>query len=210
MKPFFSVIIAVYNREELIKRALNSLFNQSFKNWEAIIVDDCSTDNTINTVKPFLKDERFKLLKMDKNSGVAKARNRGIRSATGEYITFLDSDDEYKENHLSSRYDLLCNQKIDLLHGGLEIIGDDKVPDKNDMTKMISIEDCIVGGTFFINNCVTNELKEFDENVNYSEDSVMYDRFVAESNLIVKTDIKTYIYHRDVADSICNRKRDEV
>jgi glycosyltransferase involved in cell wall biosynthesis len=147
---------------------------------------------------------------LETNSGVSKARNRGIVDAVGQYITFLDSDDEYKSNHLSSRYDILKTREIDLLHGGLEIIGNSEVPDKNDMTKMIAIEDCIVGGTFFINSVVNNRLKLFDENVAYSEDSFMYENFVNEKCIITKTDIKTYIYHRDVADSICNRKKDEV
>lgn len=210
MNPFFSVIIAVYNREKLILRALESLINQEFSNWEVIIVDDCSTDNTMKSIKPFLKDNRFICKALNVNSGVSKARNTGIRLSKGNYITFLDSDDEYKKNHLSSRYEILNESNLDLLHGGVDIIGDSKVPDKDDMNKMIEIDDCVVGGTFFINQKINNNLKLFDENVKYSEDSYMFDKF-SENNLsIFKTNIKTYIYHREVEDSICNRKKNEI
>lgn len=204
MKPFFSIVIAVYNRENLIIRALESLLNQNFKNWEAIIVDDCSTDRTLDSIKPFLSDSRLNLISSKNNLGVARARNLGINNASGNYITFLDSDDEYKLNHLTSRYEILIDSKIDLLHGGVEIIGDDFVPDKNDVSKMISLNDCKIGGTFFINSNVNNYLKYFDENVKYSEDSRMFEVFEQKNMLIEKTELKTYIYHRDSEDSICN------
>lgn len=204
MKPFFSVIIAVYNREFLITRALESLLNQDFKNWEAIIIDDCSTDMTLNSVKPFLSDKRLELISTETNSGVAKARNIGIKESTGNFITFLDSDDEYKSNHLKSRYNLLKNSEIDLLHGGVEIIGDNFVPDKNDLTKMIKLKDCVIGGTFFINSSLNERLKLFDETTTYSEDSKMFEIFEQNDLQITKTSLKTYIYHRDSEDSICN------
>lgn len=204
MKPFFSIVIAVYNRENFITRALESLLNQSFKNWEAIIVDDCSTDGTLDSIKPFLSDSRLNLIISKKNLGVAKARNLGINNAIGNYITFLDSDDEYKSNHLTSRYELLIDNKIDLLHGGVEIIGNSKVPDKNNVNKLIELSECVIGGTFFINSQLDRSLKEFDENVDYSEDSRMFEEFEQNKLFIKKTEMKTYIYHRDSDDSICN------
>lgn len=210
MNPYFSIIIAVYNREILVKRAIESIINQDFHNWELIIVDDCSTDNTLESIENYKNENRISSISLKSNSGVAKARNVGIKMVNGEYITFLDSDDEYKINHLSSRYEILKDSNIDLLHGGVEIIGDTKVPDKDDMNKMIEIEDCVVGGTFFINRNISSSLKLFNENIKYSEDSFMFDKFSKNNLSIFKTNIKTYIYHREVEDSICNRKKNEI
>lgn len=204
MKPFFSIVIAVYNRQNLISRAIKSVLNQDSNNWELIIVDDFSTDETKSVIKPFLVDKRLRYFKTELNSGVAIARNLGIRKAKGNYITFLDSDDEYKINHLSSRFELLKNNNIDLLHGGVEIVGYSKVPDKKDTSKLIEISDCVIGGTFFINSSLSNELILFDENVNYSEDSKMFEEFEKRELNIVETEYKTYIYYRDTPDSICN------
>lgn len=204
MNPFFSIIIATYNRENLITRAIDSVINQDTNDWELIIVDDCSLDNTYEKIKSFFSDERIFYFKTDKNSGVAKARNLGISKSIGRYITFLDSDDEYKKNHLSVRYDLLENQNIDLLHGGVEIIGNRKVPDKNNKNKLIDISECIIGGTFFINSNIDENLKLFDEKIDYSEDSELFEKFRRKNMKIIKTDYQTYIYYRDTEDSICN------
>ncbi len=208
MKPFFSIVIATYNREKLIVRAIDSVLNQDSDNWELIVVDDCSTDDTKTLIKPFLVDNRISYFKTDKNSGVAKARNVGIIKAKGKYITFLDSDDEFKTNHLSSRFEILKDESIDLLHGGVDIIGNSKVPDKNDISKLIDLTECIIGGTFFINCLLEDSLKLFDENISYSEDSKMYEEFERKKMRIVKTDIPTYIYYRNTDDSICNTVRE--
>jgi len=204
MNPFFSIIIAVYNRENYIARAIESLIKQEYKNWEAIIVDDFSTDRTEKFIKPFLDDNRLSYWRMDENSGVAKTRNHGISKAQGKYITFLDSDDEFMVNHLHSRFKILNEREIDLLHGGVKIVGNTKVPDKNNTSLLIDVQDCVIGGTFFINSSSSKELKYFDENVKYSEDSKMFEEFEKKELIIVKTDLPTYVYHRDVDDSICN------
>ena len=88
-----SVIVPVYNAEKYLKRCINSILNQSYKELEIILVDDGSTDQSLNICKCFADiDTRIKLIHQE-NSGVAAARNAGIRLATGEYITFVDSDD---------------------------------------------------------------------------------------------------------------------
>lgn len=89
-----SVIIPVYNRENTIKRAIDSVLCQTYTNLELIIVDDGSTDNTVKVVKEYT-DQRIKLICQRKNGGANKARNIGIASAKGEYIAFQDSDDEW-------------------------------------------------------------------------------------------------------------------
>lgn len=87
-----SIIMPSWNTAQFISESIQSVLNQTYKNWELIIVDDCSTDNTDDVVKKF-DDERIKYFKNEKNSGAALTRNRAIRESNGEWIAFLDSDD---------------------------------------------------------------------------------------------------------------------
>ena len=89
----------VYNSERCILRSVKSVLNQTFRNFELIVVDDCSTDSSLCLVKSF-NDSRIRIISKPNNSGVSSSRNIGIKSANGDYICFLDSDDEYYPNHL--------------------------------------------------------------------------------------------------------------
>ena len=108
--PFFSIILPTYNRDKLISKAIQSVINQTFANWELIIVDDGSTDNTRNTIETF-DDKRIKYLYQE-NQERSIARNTGINNSNGQYICFLDSDDYYLENHLQSLYDEISFQNF--------------------------------------------------------------------------------------------------
>ena len=92
MTPKISVIIPLYNKEKIVERSVNSVLSQSFKNFELIIVDDGSTDNSFEIVNN-IKDDRIKLMRQE-NGGPSKARNTGAKRACGEGIVFLDADDE--------------------------------------------------------------------------------------------------------------------
>lgn len=94
-----SVIIPVYNSAKYIEETINSVLNQIYQNFEIIIVDDCSTDDSCKIIEN-LKDKRIRLIKLEKNSGVAVARNTAIENANGQYIAFLDSDDTWVRNKL--------------------------------------------------------------------------------------------------------------
>lgn len=204
--PFFSVIICTYNREKLLKRALDSLINQSEKDWEAIIVDDGSSDNTFELCKKYVDCHPNIKYIFHKNRGQSLSRNTGILASSGIYITFLDSDDEYDENHLLIRKDcLIQNPDVDFIHGGVKIIGNEFVPDKDNPSKMIHIKDCVIGGTFFIKNTVAIELDGFD-NVKYGDDALFYEKVKDNNFQIGVLDYPTYIYHRDSPDSICNQQ----
>lgn len=95
----FSVIIPLYNKELHIKRTVQSVLQQTYKNFEIIIVNDGSTDNSLNSIA-MISDPRIKIISQ-KNAGVSAARNLGITSANGDYIAFLDADDEWREYFLS-------------------------------------------------------------------------------------------------------------
>lgn len=89
-----SVIIPVYNKGEAIKRGLDSIVDQTYSHWEVEIVDDGSTDNSVEYIKPYLLDSRFHYYYKE-NGGVSSARNYGLNKAQGKYIIFLDADDYF-------------------------------------------------------------------------------------------------------------------
>lgn len=94
MTDLVSIIMPNYNCERFLKDSINSVLNQTYKNWELLIVDDCSTDNSLDIIKQFCnKDSRIKFFLNDLNSGAAASRNLALRKANGKWIAFLDSDD---------------------------------------------------------------------------------------------------------------------
>lgn len=119
-KPLVSVIIPSYNHAHLIRYALHSLLDQTYKNWEAIIIDNHSRDNTDQVVRKF-KDPRIKLLKISNNGVIAASRNLGIREAKGELIAFLDSDDWWNRRKLE-RVLHEINNGADVVYHDLYII----------------------------------------------------------------------------------------
>ncbi len=153
--PLVSVVLTVYNRQSTLRRSLNSLVAQSFRNWELIAIDDGSTDDSCIVLKEY--SGLFNNIKVyqQKNRKLAFSRNRGILLARGKYITFLDSDDEYKENHLFERVNFMeKNRETDLIHGGVKIIGDEFVRDKNNRFCFIHLSECTIGATFFGKRCI--------------------------------------------------------
>ena len=103
LKPFFSIIIPVFNRSNLIKPAIESVIAQSYENWEIVIVDDASTDDTVCVINKYCEsDSRIKLIRHPVNKERGAARNTGIDHSTGSYICFLDSDDTFCDNHLQT------------------------------------------------------------------------------------------------------------
>lgn len=101
MNTFFSIIIPTYNREKTINRAIDSCLSQTFGEFEIIVVDDCSTDSTVEIVKKYT-DTRVRLIQNKENSERCISRNNGNKEAIGNYIIFLDSDDYFLEDHLQT------------------------------------------------------------------------------------------------------------
>ena len=101
MNPLVSIITPNYNCEKYISETIQSVINQTHQNWELIIVDDASTDNSVEIIKNFqYLDNRIKLIKVEENSGPAICRNIGIENASGFFLTFIDSDDLWLDNFI--------------------------------------------------------------------------------------------------------------
>jgi len=118
-QPLVSVIMPVYNREELIQSSIKSVINQTYKKIELIIVDDCSTDGTPETVKSF-SDPRITLIEKNKNEGANTARNSGLAHSSGDYIAFIDSDVIWLPSKINKQVRKLQNSRecVGIVHCG--------------------------------------------------------------------------------------------
>lgn len=210
MKHLFSVIICTYNRARLLPRAMDSLLAQSESDWEAIIVDDGSTDNTSEVVAKYTSIcPNIRLFQRSVNRGVAAARNIGVKLSAGRFITFLDSDDEYAVSHLSVRKKILQkNSAIRMLSGGLRIIGDPYVADKNDTCKTIHLSECEVGGTFVVKRDVFQEIGGF-EDLSYAEDSHFYESAIKSGINCHSVKDPSYIYYRNTNGQLTSQQNEK-
>lgn len=132
---FFSIVIPTYNREKTITRAINSILQQTYTDYEIVVVDDGSIDKTASVIESY-NDPRIKYFKTE-NFGVAHARNYGIKQAKAQYLGFLDSDDMMEMNHLQSAYDfILIRESPEVVHLNFLWGDEDKVvTHKNQLPK---------------------------------------------------------------------------
>ena len=124
-KPAISVIIPVYNAQDGIKRCVDSLLNQSFKNFEIILLNDGSKDNSLNILKEYELKYSFVRVIDKQNEGVAVTRNKGILLAEGEYIMFMDNDDFVDSDYIETFYQAIHEKKLDLVIGGYKRVNQD-------------------------------------------------------------------------------------
>lgn len=124
-----SIIMAAYNAERTIEQAVTSVLNQTYTNFELLIIDDCSKDNTLSIAENFgQKDSRVKIIKNDKNCGVSYTRKHGLEEAKGEWIAVLDSDDAWTSDKLEKQIRLQKETGGDLLYAGSAFMDNDGKP----------------------------------------------------------------------------------
>lgn len=108
MSGLVSIITPTYNSEKFIAETIRSVQNQTHKNWEMLIVDDCSSDKTVDIIQQFMEDDyRIHLVRLNKNSGASKARNEAIKLVKGDYMTFLDADDIWFPDFIQNSIDTI-------------------------------------------------------------------------------------------------------
>lgn len=194
--PDVSVILCTYDRAQHLSRAIESVLNQTFTNCELIIVDDGSSDNTFAVVDPYLaRHNNIRYLKQ-KNKKQCYAKNVGIQTSFGNFITFLDSDDSYLPNHLESRYRFMKNNPgIDLVEGGFTSDEEIFVADFYQSGSMINLKECVLGATFFGLKKVFIELQGFTH-MTYGEDVDFWGRAIKKFNTHKLKEPETYAYTR--------------
>ena len=201
-----SIITPAYNCRSTIKATFDSVLSQTFFDWEWIIVDDCSKDDSFSYLKELTKDEaRITVLQTPKNGGSAVARNIGLRHAKGRYITFLDSDDLLDSNYLE------CQLEFMKEHGPLISAGyrrqaehtctDFFVPEETDYKKALKGNPLSCLTTMYDREVIGNVF--FDETYDRHEDyilwlSILKRGIVAKGNPVV---LATYIIHPNSKNS---------
>ena len=198
-----SVLMTVFNTDFFYtKRAIDSVLQQDFQDFELIIIDDGSKENDRESLMDYVEKYEHKISYIrHSNRGQSESINRGVLYSQGEYITIIDSDDEYKPNHLST-----CLREInemDLICSNSETIVDSEndyyVSDKNDLTKLIHLDEVILFGTLFGRKKVFTSI---DFKTGFAADSDFYER-ATQLFRVKKLDLRTYVYHRNIPNSIC-------
>ena len=198
-----SVLMTVFNTHfSYTKRAIDSVLKQDFQDFELIIIDDGSKGNNRESLMDYIEKYEGKISYIrHSNRGQSESINRGVLYSLGEYITIIDSDDEYKSNHLSSclseinGLDLICSTSETIVDND----NDYYVPDKNDLSKLIHLDDVTLFGTLFGRKKVFTSI---DFKTGFAADSDFYERATELFN-VKKLDLRTYIYHRNIPNSIC-------
>lgn len=202
--PYFSVIITTYNRGALIGRAIQSLIVQTCSDWEGIIIDDGSTDDSKEVISKYLAANSRITCYYEPAQGATPAKNNGMRLSRGKYIAFLDSDDEYTPDYLEERKQFLDeNPDVDFLYGGVRLIGDPYLPDMHHPGKKVHIDNCTVGGTFVIARSLYQTFGGFSE-MPLGSDADYLQRLQKTDFRIARMRHRGYIYHRETSNSITN------
>lgn len=125
--PFFSIVIPTYNRADFILNTLDTIFEQTFRDFEVIVVDNCSTDNTREVLQDLIQANKIRFIQHDKNYERAKSRNTGMKHAKGEFLTFLDSDDFMYPDNLKDAYEYVqVNPEKKVFHNLYELVNEQK------------------------------------------------------------------------------------
>lgn len=126
-----SIVMPAYNCEKYVSESIKSVINQTHKNWELIVINDGSMDNTLSVIsKIAIKDSRIRILNNSSNMGVSETRNRGIEQSNGNWIAFLDSDDVWETSKLEKQVDLANEKNAEFIFTGSSYIDDDGIPYK--------------------------------------------------------------------------------
>lgn len=214
MTPFFSIIIPVYNVAPYLRECLDSVLAQTFTDWEAICVDDGSTDGSGNIIDEYaVKDVRFKVIHQ-KNSGVSAARNAALKVAAGEWVTFLDADDRIESERLVTLFTVADG------HDGVDWIRETKYAAKEDKYMIENQCNLVVKDTFlagwellkqnallwlntYRQSCIANI--KFPVGVRYAEDDIFELRCLPHCKAVAVVGYCGYWYRIDRVDAASRR-----
>ena len=207
-----SIIIPIYNVEQYITVCLQSVGAQTYTDYEVILVDDCGTDNTMNLVEKFIndninvKDNRWRVIRQEKNMGPSAARNLGVASAKGEYIFFLDSDDTLMPDCLEQLLKTAKLSSADITVGNYKMIGEDKwIPRFNcgDKTYTYDAFYDFLNGNYYLmvwNKLVKRDILErnhisFPIGIHHGEDAAWSFSLACVANKVAYVFDETYNYY---------------
>lgn len=126
--PLISIITPVYNAEKYIAATIESVQNQTYENWELILINDCSKDESVSVIEPYLEDERITLINNTENLRAAKSRNLGINKAKGRFIAYIDADDLWMADKLKKQLDYMLDNGYAFSYTSYEFGDEDAIP----------------------------------------------------------------------------------
>ena len=194
--------MSVFNTPiHLVKRAIDSVLKQDYQNFELIVVDDGSDILLSDELLHYCELNELKIIYVKhKNCGQSESINRAVKISVGNHISIIDSDDEYKPNHLSACINEMVD--ADLISSYTETVvnsnEDYYVPDKDDNKKSIHVDDCILFATLFGKREVFEKLAFKSM---YAADAAFYESAAKDFN-VKKVNLRTYIYYRNLASSL--------
>lgn len=207
----FSIVIPLYNKEKYIENTILSVINQSFDEFELIIINDGSTDNSLNIVNGF-KDERIKVITVQ-NGGVSNARNIGVKHAQYEWIAFLDGDDYWCENYLYKAFtEIKNNTSIQVLATNyFKVYNKEDIVGLNLPTGFINSyfkTPCIHSSAIILKKEILNYVGLFHENLKYGEDQHLWFRLANFTKIFFQSIPMVYYRmddHQISNSSFCNK-----
>ena len=189
--PLVSILMNCYNAGSYINEAIESVINQTYKNWELIVWDDASTDNTLEIVKNF-KDKRINLFKNEKNLGLGQSRIKASKKINGEYISILDADDKFSTKKLEKQINyMIGNKDVGLLATNFEIIDKkSNVLKKNIISNLnknfldfLCYTNIFAASSIIYRKKIAENLGWFSESFEYSQDFDFTLKFLKKSKI---------------------------
>lgn len=207
-----SVITPLYNAERFIVETIESVQNQTYKQLEMIIVDDCSTDNGPSLIEEMSKlDPRIKLIRLKSNQGAAVARNTALNYAKGQYVAFIDSDDYWEPEKLRIQLECMKKNKVAFTYTAFSLVSEQgelikektDVPDSLDYHSLLK-NTAIACSTVVIDRFIVGEFNM--PNVRKGQDTATWLKLMREKNIKAYGINKTLSHYRQVEDSISSNK----
>ena len=195
--PYFSIIIPSFNRTHIIDRAIQGVLQQTFQDFEILIVDDGSTDNTQAIVKEYSTDLKIKYIYQN-NQGVCSARNTGAKEANGAYLIFLDSDDTVEKSWLQDFYDSLKKNQYDIAYCNITILKSDGTKEKIDAANPYGNntgKGADMAGSWAVKKEVFFKVGMYDTNIKFGENNELRLRFQFEKLKVVLVGKYNFCYY---------------
>ena len=185
MKDKVTVVIPAYNKADYTVQALQSVYNQTYKDIEVIIIDDFGTDNLWEKIEPHARNKNFKFIRLGKNEGASAARNRGIKEATGKYLAFLDCDDLYLPGKIAASIHYLKENKEWVVHTPAHIVDKDNNIIKlyRPRRKLLAFRNYVCNSTVVVHRGVFDAIGNFDTQLFCCADWDMWVRLSENFNL---------------------------
>lgn len=214
MKPLISIIMPSYNAAGYLPASVQSVLNQSYVNWELLVVDDGSFDNTQQILKTF-HDHRIRIFATSKNLGVSSARNLGLNNSKGEYLAFLDADDIMPKDSLLARFEIFnkfpmttfVDGKVLTYDSEMNFLKDTWVPEftGNPLLELMKLSGTCFWGPSWMIKRRPNISYLFNQNLTHGEDLLFYMQLAKSPESLYNYTKEEVMYHRSGHDSAMSR-----